>query len=79
VAVWKLEIRCRIGNLLTSTDFDLSLRIRFVQCYAWTVLLYGMEGWTLKVNIIEGKRGIDRKKLSSLRNVRQWTGLKTIQ
>jgi len=28
---------------------------------------------------IEGKRGIGRKKMSWLRNVRQWTGLRTIQ
>jgi len=29
--------------------------------------------------IIEGKRGIGREKMSSLRNVRQWTGLRTMQ
>jgi len=35
---------------LTNTDFDLGLRIRFVHCYVWTVLLCGMEGWILKVS-----------------------------
>jgi len=122
--------------VLTNTDFDLGLRIRFVICYVWTVLLYGMEGWTLKMStmnkleafemwiyrrvlkipwtndevlriinkdrelldtikrgktaylghvicneryqfvqlLIEGKRGIGRKKMSWLRNVRQWIG-----
>jgi len=37
-------------DLLTNTDFDLASRIRFVKCYVWTVLLYGMEGWTVKVS-----------------------------
>jgi len=73
--------------VLKHTDFDLGLRIRLVKCYAWTVLLYDMEGalWT-RCNeryqflqlIIEGKRGIGRKKMSRLRNVRQWTGLRTM-
>jgi len=31
---------------------NLDLGIRFVKCYVWTVLLYGMEGWTLKVSTI---------------------------
>jgi len=54
------KIRCRIENarsafmkfkkLLINTDFNLGLRIRFVKCYVWTVLFYGMEGWTLKVS-----------------------------
>jgi len=34
--------------MLTNTDFDLGLKIRFVKCYVWTVLLYGTAGWTLK-------------------------------
>jgi len=51
---WESEIRCRIENarsafikfkkVLINTDFDPGLRIRFVKCYVWTVLLYGMEG-----------------------------------
>jgi len=127
------EIRCRIENVLTNTDFDLGLRIIFAKFYVWTVLLYGMEGgslvwfyrrvlripWTARrtndevlriINkyrelldtikrrktaylghvirneryqfpqlIIEGKRGIGRKKMSWLRNVRQWTGLRTMR
>jgi len=40
----------KFKKLLTNTDFDLGLRIRFAKCYVWTVLLYGMEGWTLKVS-----------------------------
>ena len=35
--------------MLTCTDFDLNLRLRFTRC---SVLLYGMEGWILKVNTI---------------------------
>ncbi|MBV2145157.1 MAG: hypothetical protein KTM48_00180, partial [Wolbachia endosymbiont of Pissodes strobi] len=36
--------------VLTNSDFDLNLRIRFTKCYVWSVLLYGIECWTLKVN-----------------------------
>lgn len=154
-----LEIRCRIENarntfikferVLTNTDLNLDLRVRFIKCYIWSVLLYGMESWTLKVTTmnkleafemwayrrvlkipwtaritnenvlrrinrdrellltikrrktaylghimrntkyqllqliiegkIEGKRGMGRKKMSRLRNVRQWTGLRTVE
>lgn len=153
------EVKCRIeqarqaflklGRVLTCSDFDLDLRLRFVKCYVWSVLLYGIEGWTLKVSAInkleafemwlyrrvlkipwtaratneevlrrankrrtlfetikkrktaylghimrneryqflqlliegkiEGRRGIGRKKMSWLRNIRQWTGLHDIQ
>jgi len=153
------EVKCRIEQarqafsklerVLTCPDFDLDLRLRFVQCYVWSVLLYGVEGWTLKVSAInkleafemwlyrrvlkilwtarmtneeilrranrrrklfetikkrktaylghimrneryqflqlliegkiEGRRGIGRKKMSWLRNIRQWTGLRDIQ
>jgi len=40
----------KFKKVLTNTDFDLGLRIRFVKCYVWTVLLYDMKGWTLKVS-----------------------------
>jgi len=40
----------KFKKVLTNTDFDLGLRIRFVNWYVWTVLLYGMEEWTLKVS-----------------------------
>jgi len=40
----------KFKKVLTETDFDLGLRIRVVKCYVWTVLLYGIEGWTLKVS-----------------------------
>lgn len=153
------EIKCRIEQarqaflkfrrVLTCPDFDLNLRLRFVKCYIWSVLLYGMEGWTLRKTAInrleafemwlyrrvlkvpwtarltneeilrrvdrqrelfetikkrktaylghimrnnkyqflhlliegkiEGRRGIGRKKMSWLRNIRQWTGLHDIQ
>lgn len=152
------EIRCRIEiarscffklrKILSNTCINLKLRIRFMKCYVWSTLLYGVEAWTLKTyhmnllesfemwcyrrilkipwtarvtnedvlkrigktrellkaikkrktaylghvirgdkyNIlqlilegkIEGKRGIGRKQLSWLRNIRHWTGLQTI-
>lgn len=154
-----LEIRSRIEQarqaflrfrkVLTCTDFNLDLRLKFTRCYVWSVLLYGAEGWTLKVaeinklesfemwlyrrilkipwtarmtnaeilrrvnnqrqlfevikrrktaylghimrnekyqflqlvieGKIEGRRGIGRKKMSWLRNIRQWTGLHDVQ
>jgi len=37
----------KFKKVLTNTDFDFGLRIRFVKCYVWTVLLYGMEGSTM--------------------------------
>lgn len=154
-----LEIKCRIEQareaffklkrVFTCSDFDLDLRLRFLKCYVWSVLLYGMEGWTLKVNTInkleafemwlyrrilkipwtaritnedvlasvnkerelfttikkrktaylghvmrnekykylqliiegkiEGRRGVGRKKMSWLRNIRHWTGMHNIQ
>ena len=153
------EIKCRIEQarqaflkfrkVLSCSEFDLQLRLRFVKCYVWPVLLYGVEGWTLKTSDInrleafemwlyrrilkipwtakvtneevlkrvnqqrqlfdtikerktaylghimrnekyqllqliiegkiEGKRGLGRKKMSWLRNIRQWTGIKDVQ
>lgn len=152
------EVRCRIEmarsafmkfkKTLTSCDINIKLRLRFVKCYVWSVLLYGSETWTLKVvsmnrleafemwcyrrllkiswtervtneavlqrlnkerellltikkrktsylghvirgekyevlqlilqGKIEGRRGIGRKQYSWLRNIRNWTGLRTV-
>ena len=54
------EIKCRIEQarqaflrlkrVFACSDFDLELRLRFMKCYVWSVLLYGVEGWILKVN-----------------------------
>lgn len=48
------EIKCRIEQarqiflrfrrVFTCSDFDLDLRIRFVKCYIWSVLFYGVKG-----------------------------------
>jgi len=42
----------KFKKVVTNTEFDLGLRIRFVKCYVWMVLLYSMEGWTLKESIM---------------------------
>ena len=34
----------RFRGVLTCSNFDLNLRLRFIKCYVWLVLLYGMEG-----------------------------------
>ncbi|XP_055384420.1 uncharacterized protein LOC129614059 [Condylostylus longicornis] len=152
------EIRCRIEvaramffrykKVLTNHGINIALKVRFVKCYVWSVLLYGMETWTLKVaemnkieafemwlyrrilkipwidrvsnaevlrrinkerellttikrrkaayfghvmrnskyhllqliiqGKIQGKRGIGRKQISWLRNIRNWTGLRDL-
>lgn len=149
------EIKCRIGNarqafikfkpMLCNRNLSFDLRYRMVKCYVWSILLYGMETWTLKVSSInkleafemwtlrrmlsiswtdkvrnedvlrragterelfnlikvrkvgylghvlrgerytipqliiqgkiEGKRGIGRKQMSWLRNIKHWTGI----
>lgn len=57
-----VEIRSRIEqaratfnlmrSLLCNSTLSLSLRYRFVKCYIHSVLMYGCEAWTLKVNTI---------------------------
>ena len=54
-----MEIKCRIDvassafceyrKILTNRDFNINLKLRFVKCYVWPVLLYAMETWTLKI------------------------------
>jgi hypothetical protein len=60
------EIKCRIAmakaafnkkrTLFTST-LDLELRKKLVNCYVWSIALYGAETWTL--------RAVDQKHLES--------------
>lgn len=155
----EVEIKCRIETarrtftklkrVLTNTDFDFNLRMKFIGSYVWSVLLYGVKGWTLKIPAmnkmeafemwvyrrilkipwtaritndevlrrlnrnrgiltiikrrktaylghimrnakygllqliiegkVEGRRGVGRKKMSWLRNIRHWTGLRTVE
>ena len=135
----------RYKRLLSDPYLDLSLRLRLVKCYVWSILLYGVESWTLKAGMfnkleafelwcyrrmlripwtarvtnnevlqkiggerellhiikirkttylghllrnekyelpqliiegkLEGKRGLGRKRLSWMRNIRNWTGM----
>jgi len=153
------EIKCRIEmargaffkyqKVLTNRDINIKLRLRFMRCYVWSVLLYGVESWTLKITDmnkieafemwtyrrilkipwtdrvtnsevlnrlstereillsikrrkvayfghvirgpkyellqlivqgkIEGRRGVGRKQLSWLRNIRNWTNIRTVE
>ena len=34
-------------DLLTARKLDFSIRLRLVNCYIWSTLLYGAETWTL--------------------------------
>ncbi|XP_055388393.1 uncharacterized protein LOC129616943 [Condylostylus longicornis] len=135
-------------KVLTNRSINIELRLRFMRCYIWSVLMYGAETWTLKVSSmnkieafemwvyrrmlkiswtervsnsevlnrlrkqrellltikkqkaayfghvirgqkyellqliiqgrIEGKRGVGRKQMSWLRNIRNWTNIRTI-
>lgn len=153
------EVKCRIEtaravfNKMKSLYCDNSLnfktRLRMVKCYVWSVLLYGAEAWTLKINTmnrleafemwllrrmlriswiervtngrvleragtdrmllsavkcrkvaylghvlrgekyrllqlimkgkVEGRRGIGRKRMSWLKNIREWTGIRSAE
>ena len=154
-----IEIKCRIEAARTAfnkmrgffcnDNLSLKLRQRLIKCYVWSVLLYGCETWSLKVNImnrleafemwlhrrmlripwtdlvtntevlerartkrelltsikmrkvsylghvmrgdkyhvlqliiegkIEGRRGVGRKQMSWLRNIRDWTGVRRVE
>ena len=56
------EIRCRIEQarttflrlrtFISNKNLNLNLRYRMIKCYVWSVLLYGVETWTLKATSI---------------------------
>ncbi|CAG9834914.1 unnamed protein product, partial [Diabrotica balteata] len=57
-----IEIRSRIEQartaftnmrtFLSNSSLNLTLRYRFVKCYIYSILLYGVETWTIKANVI---------------------------
>ena len=57
------KIRRRIGiaessfeymnTILTSRNIDMAVRIRVLNCYVWSTLLYGCETWTLSSFMIK--------------------------
>lgn len=44
------SIFMKMKKLFTSRDIKIGLRMRMLRCYVFSVLLYGMEAWTLKKN-----------------------------
>lgn len=38
----------RLKKFFTNRDLSLELRLRMLRCYVFSILLYGMEAWTLK-------------------------------
>lgn len=42
----------KFKSIFANWDFRESLKFRFIKCYIWSVLLYGMESFTLKMTII---------------------------
>lgn len=61
--IFKKEIRIRIEkarssffkfkNLLCGHDINIALKIRILRCYVFSVLLYGVESWTLTDTIMK--------------------------
>lgn len=39
---------CKMRKTFSNRDLSLELRIRMLKCYIFSILLYGMEAWTLK-------------------------------
>ena len=37
----------KVRNLVTNTKISIEIRKRFINCYVWSVLLYGCETWTI--------------------------------
>ena len=35
-------------NVLTNPKLSTSARLRFIKCYVWSTLLYGVETWTIR-------------------------------
>ena len=34
-------------KVLTTMNLDMKIRLRVLKCFAWSILLYGCENWTL--------------------------------
>lgn len=81
-----IEIKCRIETartafgtmraFLCNDNLNLKLKQRMVKCYIWSVLLYGMESWTLII------RSLNRLEAFEMWNYRRmlripWTDLLT--
>ena len=37
----------KMRNVMTNLKLSVSVRLRFVKCYVWSTLLYGVEAWTI--------------------------------
>ena len=82
------EIRTRIGmakanfgkmrNLLTNLSLDAQLRLRILECYIWSGLLYGCESWTLSADM---KKKLKAAEMWFLRRMWRvpWTARRTNQ
>lgn len=40
----------KMRNLLCNRSLNINIRLRFVHCYVYSILLYGCETWTIKMN-----------------------------
>ncbi|XP_045542444.1 uncharacterized protein LOC123723524 [Papilio machaon] len=44
----------KLRKIFCSRSLKISLRIRLLKCYIWSILLYGCEAWTIKENLRKG-------------------------
>ncbi|XP_077288111.1 uncharacterized protein LOC143912688 [Arctopsyche grandis] len=65
----------KLKKVLTTRDLSITLRLRLLRCYVFSILLYGTEAWTLTDATCQRSRS--RRKTSWLKNLRQWYGLST--
>uniref|UniRef100_A0A6P7GUD6 Neuronal growth regulator 1-like n=1 Tax=Diabrotica virgifera virgifera TaxID=50390 RepID=A0A6P7GUD6_DIAVI len=57
----------KFKRLLCNRNLSSNLRYRMVKCFEWSILLYGMETWTLKISFIDKLETLQRMFL------RPWT------
>lgn len=43
----------KYSTMFTNRNLKLDIRLRFMECYVWSVLMYGVETWTLKAQMIK--------------------------
>lgn len=43
----------KYSTMFTNRKLKLDIRLRFTECYVWSVLMYGVETWTLKAQMIK--------------------------
>ena len=48
-----------MNKVLTSRNIDMAVRIRVIECYVWSTLLYGCEAWTLSSVLMKKREAFE--------------------